>query len=251
MEDLRGFRIEANRRDAGQEFDHGYFRTEPRPDGAELQSDRARADDEHGLGHFGQGDALVAADHALAVKFEKGKFHRHAARGEDDVLRGDFLGARVADDFNRVGIDQLAEALEHLNLVLLHQVLHAAGQLVHDFTLALHHGGEVELDLAGDDAVRGETFLRKVEVLAGGKQRLAGNTADIETGAAEGLVFFDDGGLETELGGADGGNVAAGTATNDDELVIKVRHSKRLTQRGDHCHSGMAENFARGTLRFL
>ena len=184
----------------GQKFDDGDLRAEPRPDRAELQTDRARADDEELFRHLVQRDGLVAADDPLAVELEEGQLDRHAAGGEENILRLErSLRAVLAGDFDRVAVDQLAEALHHLDLVFLHQVGDAAGELAHDFALALHHRAEIDLDVAGDDAVRGEAFLGEMEMLGRGQQRLARNAADVEARAAERLVLLDDGGLEAEL----------------------------------------------------
>ena len=209
-----------------------------RPDRAELQPDRARADDEHRLGHLVQRDALVAVDHPLAVVFEEGQLDRHAAGGEEDVLRLErFLRAALVGDLDRVGVDQFAEALHDLDLVFLHQVGDAAGELAHDFDLALHHRAEIDLDVAGDDAVRGETFPREMEILGRGEERLARDAADVEAGAAERLVLLHDGGLEAELRGANGGDVTAGTAANDDELIIKIGHGGSLAEPAPTRHA--------------
>ena len=77
----------------------------------------------------------------------------------------------------------------------------------------------VERDLAGDvDAELGR-LLDLVEHVRGFEKRLGRNAAAVETGAAE-LEFFDDGDIETELLGADRGDIAAGAAAEDDEIEL-------------------------------
>src|SRR6202023_2009234 len=56
------------------------------------------------------------------------------------------------------------------------------------------------------------------EMIAGGKQRLARNAADVQTSAAEFLVLFDNGGLKAKLPGADRGDVAARPRTDDNNI---------------------------------
>jgi hypothetical protein len=85
-----------------------------------------------------------------------------------------------------------------------------------------HHGGQVDFD-TGLDAQLGEVGLRFVIALGGVQQRLGGNAADIETGAAEYAPLVDTGGLQPQLAEADGGIVAAGTAA-DDDCVECVSH---------------------------
>ena len=55
-------------------------------------------------------------------------------------------------------------------------------------------------------------------MLAGVEQRLAGNAADVEAGAAERGAFVDERDLEAELRGAKGADVAAGAGADDDEV---------------------------------
>jgi hypothetical protein len=43
----------------------------------------------------------------------------------------------------------------------------------------------------------------------------------VQAGAAELGVLLDDGDLEAELAGADAGDVAAGAAADDDEVVVE------------------------------
>ena len=52
------------------------------------------------------------------------------------------------------------------------------------------------------------------------EQRLGGDAAPVQAGAAEHRLPFDDGGLQAELGGADRGDVAAGAGADDDDVVF-------------------------------
>ena len=60
---------------------------------------------------------------------------------------------------------------------------------------------------------------RLVEHLGGVQQRLRGDAADVEAGAAERLALLDHGDLHAELGGADGADIAAGAGADDDDIV--------------------------------
>jgi len=66
--------------------------------------------------------------------------------------------------------------------------------------------------------VGGEAVGGEMEIFAGGQECLAGDAADIEAGAAEGLGFFNAGGFESELGRANGGYITGGAGTDDDEV---------------------------------
>jgi hypothetical protein len=50
------------------------------------------------------------------------------------------------------------------------------------------------------------------------QQRLGRDAAPVEADAAE-MLALDNGGLHAELGGADGGDIAARSATDDDDVV--------------------------------
>ncbi len=59
-------------------------------------------------------------------------------------------------------------------------------------------------------------------MVAGSEQGFAWNTADVQAGATEFLIFLDDRGLEPELARANGRHVSAGAGT--DNYDIKLFH---------------------------
>ena len=113
---------------------------------------------------------------------------------------------------------QLAVAVEHRDLVLLHQVLHAARELPGDAAAALDHLGEVEADVVGGEAI-GIQRVQQVVDLARAQQRLGRDAAPVEADAAEVLALHQRG-LHAELGGADRGDIAAGAAADHDEVEV-------------------------------
>src|SRR4029077_4514816 len=64
---------------------------------------------------------------------------------------------------------------------------------------------------------------RFLEALAGVQQRLGGDAADVQTGAAEGAAGIDARGLEPQLAQPDRRVVAARPAANDDGIEL-IRH---------------------------
>src|SRR5947207_15841183 len=62
------------------------------------------------------------------------------------------------------------------------------------------------------------------------EQRLRRNASPQQTGAAERFLFFDDGDCESQLGGADGGDVPAGTGADHDDVVF-IWHVSALERR--------------------
>ena len=109
-----------------------------------------------------------------------------------------------------------------LALGLLEQEFDALGELAHHLGLLRHHGGQIEFDL-GLDAQLGEIGLGFVEALAGMQQRLGGNAADVQAGAAEAAALVDAGAGKAKLAQPDRGVIAAGAAA-DHDCIETVRH---------------------------
>jgi hypothetical protein len=51
------------------------------------------------------------------------------------------------------------------------------------------------------------------------EQGLGRDAADVEAGAAEGIILLHEGHLEAELAGFDGGHIATGAGADYDEIV--------------------------------
>jgi hypothetical protein len=81
-----------------------------------------------------------------------------------------------------------------------------------------------------------------VEALAGMQQRLGGNAADVQAGAAEGATLVDTGTGEAQLAQPDRRIVTAGAAPDHDR-VETVRHGLNPAgSRAEHNHPGRNEN---------
>ena len=112
--------------------------------------------------------------------------------------------------------------LDHLDLVLAHEVGDAVRQPLGDFAAALDHARKVEADIvAGQPELAGAPHGR-VE-LGGAQQRLGRDAAPVEADAAE-LLALDDRDLHAELGGADGGDIAAGPRADNCEIEARFGH---------------------------
>ena len=218
LEEIRDFEVEADG-DARQKFEHRHLRAQAAPNRAELEADRARADDEKFFGRLLEAKRFGAANDRFAVERHAREIDRDAAGRDHDVIGCDFgrlTLVRLDPHFARLGDG--AEAGEGSDLVALHQRAHATGERFHDLVFATEHGREIETHLVEHDAVFGRFFFCKNKMVAGGEKRFARDAAHVEAGAAEFLILFDDGGLESELGGADGGDIAARTGADDDDV---------------------------------
>ncbi len=87
-----------------------------------------------------------------------------------------------------------------------------------DLVLAVEHLRVVELGVLAVDAL----FLGMYEVLphvGRMQQRFRRDAAHVQAGAAQLGIFFDNGGLEAVLAGADRGGVAARTTPYHNQIV--------------------------------
>jgi hypothetical protein len=108
---------------------------------------------------------------------------------------------------------------ERVDLVLLEQERDALDVAVDAFVLEFHHRRQIELRARHLDAHLGEAVACLLVELGGIQQRLRRNAADIQAGAAEGLVLLDHRDLEAELRRADRADIAAGAGADDCKVV--------------------------------
>ncbi|MNE01767.1 hypothetical protein D3C80_942170 [compost metagenome] len=223
-EDLHGFLgnlLVGGREEFLQGFDDSDFSTQAGPDGAQLEADHAGADHAQRLRHGLEVQGAGGVDDHVLVDRGRRDVHRLGAGGEDHVLGFDDLHLAVGTgDFHLLVGQQLAVAFQQGHAVGLEQGGDAAGQVLDDGVLAANHRRYVDADALGFDAVDFEAFVSLMVLVGAVQQRLRRNAADVQAGAAQSglailvLVLLDAGGLETELGCLDGGNVAAGARTN-------------------------------------
>src|SRR5208282_4996084 len=114
---------------------------------------------------------------------------------------------------------QLAVALHGLNFIFLHEKFEAFSMLGDDFSLALLNGGPVQLArvYAFDAEFLG--VFQLVPKLGVEQQRLGGDAAHVQTGAAEESVFFDERGFQAVLAGTDGGGVSGRSAADGGYVI--------------------------------
>src|SRR5690606_3825103 len=208
-----------------QRLDDGHFSAQTRPYGAELQTDHAGTDHTQALGHGGELQRAGGIDNDLLVNRSRGNLHRTRARGEDDVLRSQHFAAAVGlGNFDLLTGQQLAVAFIYGHTISLEQPGNTAGQGLVELILAANHRRHVHLHLAGADAVHAEGILGLMEFPGAVQQRLGGYAAYVQAGSTESqlailaLVLLDTGGLESQLGSTDGGNVTTGPGTNNDYI---------------------------------
>ena len=141
--------------------------------------------------------------------------------GDDDVLRLEFVCAapRVVHDLDLAGPGDRSGAVHPVDLVLLEQEGDAVDVGLHRRVLVRHHRLEIEFRLADLDAERSETVTGLLEHFGGVQQRLGGNAADVEAGAAQRLALLDDRRLQAELRRLDGADITARSRSDHDDII--------------------------------
>ncbi len=76
---------------------------------------------------------------------------------------------------------------------------------------------KVEHDVADVNTKAFGAVLYRVGQVRALQERFARNTADVNADSTE-LISFDDGGIQPELGAADGANVPGGSPTEHDDI---------------------------------
>ena len=226
---LGGFPIHG-RQDRIKELHHRDLGAEPPPDRAHLEADITAAHHHHVLGHLGEGERPGRGNDTFFIDFDARQWRHIGTGGDQDVLG--FMRRRrtlLRRDRDLTGGGNGPPALDPGHLVLLEQVVDSRGQVADHLILVGEHGGDIEVDAVGFNAMGPETRFGLLIKGRGMQKCLGRDAADVETGAAERPAHLHAGGLKAQLGGTDGGDIAARTGADDDEIetLIRIRHVKR------------------------
>ena len=219
-----------DRQDLRQHLDHGHLGADRAIERGELDADGAGADHQQRLRHAVRHHRLEIGPDQLLVGLEARQHARPRAGGDDDVLG--LIGAGRQRALRRFALRRLHRDLagrvdrrlapDHRDLVLLHQEADAVVEPLRHAARALDDLRGVEADIVGRQAVI-LGVLHVVVDLRRAQQRLGRDAAPVEADAAE-IIALDDRGLEAELRGADGGDIAAGAGADDDDVEAGVGH---------------------------
>ena len=163
---------------------------------------------------------LVGPD-VLAVGLQARQGARPCAGREEDVRRRQgrrFLAVLQNGQLALAG--EPAVAVEHRDLVLLHQVFDAGIEPRRDPARALDHLGDIEGDIVRRQAeIAG--MLHQMVDLRGAQQRLGRDAAPVEADAAE-MFALDQRRVQAELRRTDRRHITARPAADDDEIEAGV-----------------------------
>ena len=212
-------------------FDDVHFSSKPGVDRAQLQTDHTAANDGKRFGQRRKLEGFGGSDDAFTVQRDKGQAGGlRSCRNQDAVCGNAARFSLPWGHFDRVGIDHGTHALQHSNAVFVHEVVYPGDGLVHDLLLSGDHAWKVYFQATDFDAVGLKLLVGFEIMLRTVEQCFRGNAPHIQAGSAEGPALFDEGGLKTELCGADGGHIPAGSGADDHEVVL-VHGCERLWVR--------------------
>src|SRR3954453_9829594 len=143
------------------------------------------------------------------------------ARRDDGPLERDGRAAVGALDAQHVRLRELRHAGDDLDLALLREAREPVREPRDDRLLPRPEPVDVDLRLAERDALA-LGLLGLGDDPRDVQQRLGRDAADVEAHAAEALVALDQDDLQTEVGGAEGGGVAARAGAEDDDVGVVV-----------------------------
>src|SRR5690606_28380339 len=207
----------------GHEFHHGDLGPQSVVEIGEFDADGTAAHHDHFLGLFFQGQGLAVADDLFAVLGKAGKLPAPGPGGDDDMVRRIFGGlAILGADLHFFARFYFSKAVDHLDLVLFHQELHALAHSVRHPAAPADHGPELMAHIFGVQSIV-PGMLEIFEDLGGLDQGLGGDAAPVQTDPAQIFLFYNSC-LETQLGSPDSRYISPGaTAQNN---YIKLAHSK-------------------------
>ena len=145
------------------------------------------------------------------------------------------VAAAGLPDSEGVRIGQLGDALDVLNLAVLHELARAAREPCDDGVLEVAQLGKIDARLAELDAPR-LCVAGFIDELGHVQQRLRRYAPPIDAHATGVHFGIDERGREPEIGGQKRGSVTAGPAAHDDNLSrdhgITCNHEDTKTRRG-------------------
>ena len=226
-------RLVFDRHEPREQLENRHVAAEPPENRRELDADRAASHDRDRFRHLTQGDRFVARNDASAIDLDAGNAPRRRT-GRDDDLPARAQRLPVAfEDVDAAVAGQPRRAFDPVDPVLLEQELDAFGQTGDDAIFPRLHLRHVDRDARRAGARRSVAdrdapvfrVLHDLQRMRMLEQRLGRNAAHQQARAAERFLFFDDGRFQTELRGANGGDVAARPRTDDDDVVVGHRLS--------------------------
>ena len=198
-----------------KKFNNGYIGAEAFVDRAKLEPDDTGPDHDHRFGDTWEREGAGRGHDGLLVDFNPRQGRRLGAGGDDDVLG---LVGRFTD-LDLTGGGDRRPALDPVDLVLFEEKLDALGVAVDHILFIGLHLRPIDLGGRGLEAHGRKIVLGHVQRMGRVQERLGGDTADVEAGAAERLAALNHSGFQPKLGAADRADITAGAGADDDDVI--------------------------------
>ena len=163
---------------------------------------------------------LLAANDARSIEGKARHLAADNARGNQDIRAFDLaLLAVLVRDLDHACFGNRRDAADVIHFVLLEKQLDAAGQLVGNLAAAADDLVPVELHPVHLQAEVVGVMSQELKDLRVLEQRLGGNAAPVETGAAR-AIHFHAGYFFPELPRANRSHISGRSAANDNQIII-------------------------------
>ena len=160
------------------------------------------------------------------------EFDGHGALGHDDMVGLNQRSVLAFSDFDGLGVLEHRPAVDEFGSGVLEQGLNPLVQAVNDALFPADQVAHLEFRRTGNGdahvAALAGVLGQVVEGVGSVNERLAWNAAANQTGAAGTLALNDDG-LQAELSGTNGSDVATGACADDKNLALLCLHFSHLT----------------------
>ncbi len=189
-------------------------------DGRHLEPDDASAEHQHALGDEIDLERRSRIPDARVGGNESGRGW-FGAGGDDRLVEAHHAGPFPRFNPQRIGRGERALPGQRLDLALLGEAGQAARQPLDHAVLPAADRARVEGRRAKAHAVRAHR-LGVVDDLGDMQERLGRDAADVEADAAQRRARVDQNDVLSEIGGAEGGGVAAGTGAQDQNIGLEI-----------------------------
>ena len=213
-----------------------HLSAKPPPNRSHLKADDTTADDDHLLRDRRELERASRGHDRLLVHRHAVELRRLGAGGDDNVLAGQVHRSATLYrvELDRAGALDLAGALEVRDAILLEQPLDAARQPRHRLRLVLHQLVEVHLDVVGRDAVWAPAAGSLLVEMRRVEEGLRWDAPHVQARPAERPALLDASHLQAHLARLNRRRVAAGAATDDNDVKRPIRGGGHHAQARRH-----------------
>ena len=213
----------------GGQFDDADARAERIVDAGHLQTDDAAADHQQAAGELRQLERAGRIDDARIVGQAR-QPHRLGAGGDDALLEADAFGAAGAASPPARSGRRSARAAHDLDLALLGEHRESAGQLADDLRSSRRAASRRSICGAPKATPRSAISSASSMTLAACSSALEGMQPTFRHTPPSVAPALDQRHLEAEVGGAEGGGVAARAGTEHQRAATRARRTPSLAR---------------------